>query len=360
MARSVDDCSGIALNHCPPAMDSLRVQAEAAKSRGLLLEAAAFLWVHDLIARAQKFILPDGGRLIHMDHSRVGRDVPMDLIRLPYPVTAIEYRQNAPGTVGPLAADSRRRIAVALDLEQAAPPWLARSVPRGGGIGVLSVFTVDGPPEIAAQAQAFAGGWRMVPGMVMIPYDQSGPPSRNLTPLLREAFVNARGHVPQQPIAGYGIVTVGILPSVTLELLRYHGHMDKVTAALIADIDDELGATVDLCVALNCDNIVAEDVLAPAALNRKRARSGKPPLCDYKVLVVRPGPQRGSSGAGQGTRMSPRQHFRRGHIRRLGDHRARFVWVSPSVVGSQHHGFLRKDYLMRKNARGSAAPEDPK
>jgi hypothetical protein len=94
---------------------------------------------------------------------------------------------------------------------------------------------------------------------------------------------------------------------------------------------------------LNCVNVKTETVEAPAALNKKRLRNGKPPIYSYKTLVLRPSAaQRLDHG---GTHESPRVHLRRGHIkhRKTGD-----FWWQPHVVGDRARGAVMKDYRADK------------
>lgn len=94
---------------------------------------------------------------------------------------------------------------------------------------------------------------------------------------------------------------------------------------------------------LNCVNVKTEIIEAPVALNRKRQKSGKPPIYSYKTLVLRPSAaQRSDQG---GTHESPRIHLRRGHIkhRRTGD-----FWWQPHVVGDRARGIVMKDYRADK------------
>jgi hypothetical protein len=105
-------------------------------------------------------------------------------------------------------------------------------------------------------------------------------------------------------------------------------------------------AIQDLCrglSVLNCVNVRTETVEAPAALNKKRQRNGKPPIYSYKTLVLRPSAaQREDQG---GTHESPRIHLRRGHIkhRKTGD-----FWWQPHVVGDRTRGVVMKDYRADK------------
>lgn len=94
---------------------------------------------------------------------------------------------------------------------------------------------------------------------------------------------------------------------------------------------------------LNCSNVKVVDNPAPDALNRKRAKQGKPPLFTYKTLHIKP-PTSGAGRAGgsSGDRNLPRLHLRRGHIRRLPT--GTTTWVQSCMVGSAANGMVMKDY----------------
>lgn len=103
-----------------------------------------------------------------------------------------------------------------------------------------------------------------------------------------------------------------------------------------------LAASIQLAIflrVLNCVNVKTETVDAPAALNKKRTKSGKPPIYSYKVLVLRPSvAQRMDHG---GTHESPRIHLRHGHIKRRNTGN---FWWQPHVVGDRTRGVVMKDY----------------
>lgn len=98
--------------------------------------------------------------------------------------------------------------------------------------------------------------------------------------------------------------------------------------------------TLSLILALQCCNVKTSIIPASVPLNKKRAAKGKLPFVDYKILTI--------DGAGTttptngGTHASPRQHLRRGHIRRLSDERR--VWVQQCMVGDPRKGLIVKDY----------------
>lgn len=106
------------------------------------------------------------------------------------------------------------------------------------------------------------------------------------------------------------------------------------------DLGREAIAICEMCNVLQCTNIVTELLDPPQALNAKRARNGKVPFFEYRVLKIE---ERADSAAEcGGTHSPPRLHYRRGHIRRLPDNRK--TWVRPAMVGDKTRGLIVKDY----------------
>lgn len=94
---------------------------------------------------------------------------------------------------------------------------------------------------------------------------------------------------------------------------------------------------------LNCSNVVCIDNNPPVALNKKRKKSGKPPIFTYKTLHIktnRPSPEKTNKFHDE--RNGPRLHMRRGHIRKLPT--GVTTWVQSCMVGSTDGGMVIKDY----------------
>lgn len=114
------------------------------------------------------------------------------------------------------------------------------------------------------------------------------------------------------------------------------------------------GVLIDFLAALACSNVSNEVIqAADPALNARRVRKGKLPLLETRCLtIVVPGnkPYRveDSDGDGDHERNSPRQHLRRGHIRRLSDDRR--IWVNSCIVGDPSKGRIEKSYAVRSAA----------
>jgi len=104
-------------------------------------------------------------------------------------------------------------------------------------------------------------------------------------------------------------------------------------------------SVLELVEALSCNNVASEIVeRVDPAVNARRRRQGKLPLYETHVLVVKVGEQVHAIGAPVVDRSGPREHLRRGHIRRLPD--GRRTWVQCCVVGSRALGVVRKTYAV--------------
>jgi hypothetical protein len=94
---------------------------------------------------------------------------------------------------------------------------------------------------------------------------------------------------------------------------------------------DVAGIFFSMCAILNAEGVETRVVAAPARLNKKRARQGKPLIGDIHEVTIRFGGKRYlPSGAPKGGG-SRRMHWRRGHIRRLAD--GRVTNVRPALIG---------------------------
>lgn len=113
---------------------------------------------------------------------------------------------------------------------------------------------------------------------------------------------------------------------------------DKIVSQWLVVLEQTL-------VALNCTNVRSVDNVQSAALNKKRQRAGKPPLFTYKTLHVLAGDRsapHSQRADDDEARTSPRLHFRRGHVRRVGD--GRITWVQQCMVGNRRLGVVEKAY----------------
>lgn len=103
-------------------------------------------------------------------------------------------------------------------------------------------------------------------------------------------------------------------------------------------------ALLELLEALTCKN-VSMDVVGKvnANVNARRVRDGKLPIYETRVLVIEAGRESTLKSLITGRHASPRQHLRRGHIRRLASGN---IWVNACVVGSAEKGVIDKRYIV--------------
>jgi hypothetical protein len=104
-------------------------------------------------------------------------------------------------------------------------------------------------------------------------------------------------------------------------------------------------ALLSLLNALACSNVRIER--SEPRMRRKKSASALP-FDTYHVLTVGP-PGTGPHGSLTGGHRSPREHLRRGHIRRLED--GRRIWVNATVVAAgRGAGVVTKDYAVKPSS----------
>jgi hypothetical protein len=82
-------------------------------------------------------------------------------------------------------------------------------------------------------------------------------------------------------------------------------------------------------------------------VNRKRIRSNKAPLIEFRLIKIAQ-PKSQLPSLPQGTHASPRQHWRRGHWRNLAS--GKRVFIKPMLVGDEKNGKIIKDYIVEEPA----------
>lgn len=94
--------------------------------------------------------------------------------------------------------------------------------------------------------------------------------------------------------------------------------------------------------ALSCKNVEACIHQAASPKNAQRIKSHKLPIYETKFLTIKTSSDKESVGMGmKGSHASPRQHLRRGHIRRL---ESGNIWINSCVVGDGSIGRIEKQY----------------
>lgn len=110
--------------------------------------------------------------------------------------------------------------------------------------------------------------------------------------------------------------------------------------------------SLELIEALSCSNVSHEPIeTIDPRKNAKRIKAGKLPIYETRILTIKAGKVSSSGKNYGGTHSSPRQHLRRGHIRRLEDKK---IWVNACVVGKPENGVIDKNYHVKKYNHASA------
>jgi hypothetical protein len=271
------------------ALEPQRSQWERVSTNSLAAAAfaTAFVTVTELLPRAEKFILPPGGFLLHDDKLKAIADDDLEL-RLPYPVTALEFAddQSEPIEFGTHRA-SRRIV-------------LARHV--GDDLEVHVVAFAEHKRQ-----------WTFSPPV----------------------------HI---PVRGWPQVRADGLVGISYKVGNYAD--DSTVNALADDMHRECAALMQFLNVLACSNVTTQPVERRHKLNKNAQRRGAAPFDEYRILVLRNATEaHGQSAPREGESRQPREHLRRGHIRRYQS--GQRIWINSMVVNAGIGGKVQKDYAIR-------------
>jgi hypothetical protein len=300
-----------------------------------------------LIGTAVHFALPDDGKIFDDDL----RGLAGQKLRLPYKRVTLEYYspydEAKPGPENPVYSPRRVIYLEEMDREKV----LARREPyrQADDKDAAYLAPVPNPARLngdsfilAMVAAQIDGVWRAMGATWMFQaegWDEAATDPRYVGTL------SARGEM--------GI----LMPNYAADLVKRLG-VARARRTLGIDVEGELRAAMEFFEAVSCQNVVTSvgEHAAPPNVNARRARDGKLPINETKILAIDPGwlerHYRSSDGASSGLRASPRQHLRRGHIRRvhLDTPQQYQVWIPPTVVGDAERGRVDKSYQMGRRA----------
>lgn len=306
------------INHSSQAIKSFL--AEVSRADLKQSDKLMFSWLANTLQGGVKFVIPDANMIFDGGDTTRG----MELVRLPYPVTVLEYEVE--GAIGDEQVVAPKRIALCISPSSPSLDTI-QGLFRDNQSEVLTRDDEDGIYIVAMFE--LAGAWFVPP---VLSFVRSEPdPTENP----RRTASNSRWA--QQ---------FRMLPlPIEASLQSYSGTGKQIADDLLHDVHDEVNSAVTFCKLMNCSNVHEQVIPAPKAINAARARKGKLPLFEYRTLVVDVtsiARDRSDSQGERSERASPRQHLRRGHIRRIAD---RVVWVNAAVVGA--HGRIEKTYCIK-------------
>jgi len=292
------------------------------------------------IGAAQHFALPDAGILFN---DRL-RGLERQALRLPYPKITVEYFMPPTDLPADTPVYAPKRVALAEELRWDVLRGLMRKLvrPESWNEEYAKRFPDDALLIMVTSVFISAGVWFPAPLAWIIPSVdwKGGPDLEERSYTFGDTWATERVN-----IAGFAWP---LLPE-TMEIIGADPSDDRTFQALVHDVAQEVRGVLELCEALTCSNVRADPLeRIDAAKNARRVRDGKLPLYETKVLTIDvAGGKPGVHGHAHGDRASPRQHLRRGHIRRL---ESRNVWVNAAVVGSAGAGRIDKAYNVEARA----------
>lgn len=240
---------------------------------------------------ARKFVLPFNGILF--DNTYIPKYAP--LLRLPFEQVVLEYEGTSKRFDDPNAPHD---FAVSLH---------ACRIPKDGKDGLL-----------ISVAYGYMDDWMLIPYSLWVPEQVSET----------------------EWTTGKIFSGIEVMEKVYND---WHAHRDVKQPEEV--VYREAISLYQFCAALNCQNVSHETIKAPKFINQKRAAKGELPLFEYHVLTVDTR-KRDEHGAAQGGHhASPREHIRRGHIRRY--QTGLVIWVNQMMVGNRALGRVAKDYRMK-------------
>lgn len=285
-----------------------RVRPEYEQTKAEITE-----WL-EIGSRAQKFVLPLGGRIVNDGLKGLPQE-----IRLPYPEIVLEYEVQ-PGTISVSEMEFGK---------EGTAPFPKR---------ILIAKQVN-PTQIVLAAMVFNSdtqSWMILPYLKAILIGKEwGSRAENIDYLSNHKKEVQRDdlYATYRPLAGYEKNLPPNWPK-----------------AATIDFVDETRALLELIEALSCSNVGTQVLPTRQKLNKGALKRGALPFDDYRILVIK-NKQAGSTEEWPmfeeiDTRCSPREHLRRGHRRTYASGVS--VWIQSTVVNPGTRGKINKDYLVQK------------
>lgn len=313
------------LNYCTQASESMKVLDDCMTVNRKTAEAIVLSAMEaiELMGMAEKFILPDWGKIFDEHEMELCGDVKIPT-RLPYPIVALEYPcpyddpRCTPMMAGELQCSKRIALCVETEaLEEHSSLLWHMHQKHTGNVDGFYVYPIS-----------YSDGLKL----------WTPPPSA--------MFFPRGGNYQFFKMKTDGLIT--ILP-LGLDAYSFFPETERDVRA-VRDVADEAMSVLHLLTALCLDKGRHEVLPAPVKLNKKRAKKGRVPMYEYKVLDIVADILHAPTSAVMphqgGTHASPRMHKRRGHIRRLAS--GRTTWVRNMIIGKPGAGAVEKEYSVHE------------
>lgn len=314
-----------ARNYAAQAQVDLIKYAEFLKKKGSVNDASDCLSLAKDIGESVKFSLPNGGRLLNDGL----RGLITQRLNLPFDKICVEFFSDD-------SPFGKKRVIFAKELNfDEAITIISQSIEVSEKANVDIMKMNEGSNHNFIKAATDSKKYILVRGTVNSDHAR-------IIPSPFSALVTSdwyEEYAPEQKNA----IGIKLLP-ISLQENIINENVENInTDVFLSWVSSDIGAVLELCEALSCSNIAAESIGGlKRELNKKHAAKRKLPFYDTKVLTIKaPIIKKDNKKRNAGNGVSPRQHLRRGHIRRLAD---RNIWVNACVVGSQKNGVINKSY----------------
>lgn len=304
----------------------------------------------ELIKSANHFAIPDNGEIFD-DELKGLAGLPA---RIPYPVITVEYfvSKTEARTCERAPIYSPKRLVLVceikrIELQEFAPLFNAVSKD-------FALFNYDGEVfNLYFVMNEVAGIWVPCPLSFIMPaiWDRSIAGSDFK---IMDEWVSSDS---KKIMLGFPMIA---LPGVYARIVDRRGSEEALLAAM-HDIKGEIRAVLEMLEALTCSNVTTESIqIENKMANEKRIKKGKIPIYETKTLCIETPKISQQTHIVYEDRRSPRQHLRRGHIRKLSS--SKQIWVNSCVVGSSELGRIDKNYNIsgKPSLMGSGFTTQPK
>lgn len=305
----------------------------------LRAEVEYFDAILTILKESVKFILPAEGHLVEFGTEM--QQSQLDMVKLPFPTICLEFPCK-PSIIDPercaTTSPTSKRCVVAQET----------NLDGKDGILMIPVFYADTESQ-----------WTIYGVHFFFPYQQQimKIPMADLPVDWRQRLVEEQPRVAKLSLIGAveARAVVGF-PTYLKRMAKKVGkEVNHIVNTMMYEAQSDFRVLAEFCNVVNCSNVELETVPAPAKLNRKRAEAKKLPLFEYKVLTIAPGKMHTRSVAGVITdhRESPRQHLRRGHIRRYQS--GITIWITSQLIGDPNKGRVEKDYKVKPSMEAAVS-----
>lgn len=302
-----------AKNYAAQAEKDLGYFAAKLNKEGLNADSKSSRWMQKEIREAVHFTMPNGGVIFDNDV----RGLKGVEIRLPYPLITVEYYLPPLADLSDELTGSKRLI-VAREVRNDPADRLKYFNDSSADIGGTSEFIIV--LQCAKFIKRF-NAWQPCPIAAVIPSKWD-----NIAGLKSESS--------RKDGVSIAATILTLMPGIMKNL----GEREE---ELSEELASETVVLLELLEALSCKN-VEESIHKEASLkNKQRIKSHKLPIYETKFLTLKPTVKQVSGVISTRTHASPRQHLRRGHIRRL---ESGNIWVNSCVVGDAERGIIDKQY----------------